>query len=302
MKKFIIKILIFLVGIFVIDSLFGQLCDKLTQTAIGGDTLKNYHISRKCNEDILVFGSSRSNHHYISNTITDSLGLSCYNCGIDGNGIILMYGLFSIITEYHSPKILIYDITTEYDLLKNDNSKYIGRLKPFRNRKNVYNIFEQVDKKENLKTYSYIYRYNSKLLQLISDNIYPLNTDYNGYRPHYETMNYEPERNNTKQSPYIEYDSLKIGYLEKLITECDNKIQLIFTTSPYYHINNNDIYAPIRKLCNKYNIPFLEHHNDTSFTMKREYFKDSSHLNNDGAIVFTDKIINELKKIVKKNQ
>ena len=36
--------------------------------------------------------------------------------------------------------------------------------------------------------------------------------------------------------------------------------------------------------------------------MKREYFKDSSHLNNDGAIVFTDKIINELKKIVKKNQ
>ena len=40
--------------------------------------------------DVLIMGSSRAHHHYVPEIISDSLGLSCYNTGKDGNGIILV--------------------------------------------------------------------------------------------------------------------------------------------------------------------------------------------------------------------
>ena len=65
---------------------------------VGGRGRDNY-ICDKSVDDILIFGSSRAVHHYNSSMIEDSLGMSCYNCGDDGNGIILSYGRLSMISQ-----------------------------------------------------------------------------------------------------------------------------------------------------------------------------------------------------------
>lgn len=301
MKQFISKILLFLALACLIDFLYGALCDKLSHNAIGGDSQKIHYISEKCDEDVLIFGSSRSNHHYISSLIGDRLNMTCYNCGVDGNGIVLMCGFLNLISEYNTPKIIIYDITHSFDLQINDNVKYLGRLKPYAQNSNIRDLFMKVEKKEVYKTFSKMYQYNSKLLQLISDNVNPLYADFDGYRPLYKTMDYEPKSKNNDEM-ICEYDQIKIQLLEDLILKCKkNNTKLFFTTSPYYLQTNNNYYIPVRDLCNKYNLPFIEHHNDTTFVGVRDYFSDSVHLNHEGATIFTNKVIEEILLYLQKN-
>ena len=86
---------------------------------------------KESKEDVILMGSSRASHHYVTQIITDSLGLICFNAGQDGNGIIMQYGRWKMISERYAPKVLIYDITPVFDLMENDNMTYIDHLKPF---------------------------------------------------------------------------------------------------------------------------------------------------------------------------
>ena len=290
MKKFIFRIILILSAIIIIDSLFGILCKNLTNNSIGGDTAKFRYISKECNDKILIMGSSRCSHHYIPSIITDSLNASCYNCGVDGNGIITMYGLLNVIFEHNTPDIIVYDITHSFDLQKNDNLKYLGRLKQFYHNKEVKAVFGKIDKKETYKMYSSMYQYNSRLLQLVADNISPKQENHKGYKPLSGCMDYEP-KNDYKA---IEYDPVKLDFIEQFILECNNKSQLVFTISPYYFPSDDKIYEPVRELCSKYDIPLLEHHNNELFVKQKKYFKDSVHLNHEGAQEYTRIIIQQI--------
>ena len=294
MKKFIFKLILFLLFTIIIDTLFGILCENLTNSSIGGDTAKYHYISKECNDKILIMGSSRCSHHYIPSMFIDSLNSSCYNCGIDGNGIITMYGLLNVILEHNTPDIIVYDITSSFDLQKNDNLKYLGKLKRFYSNKEIKTVFEKIDKKEIYKMFSSMYQYNSTLLQLIADNISPKQKNNNGYKALQGCMDYEPKHNDNT----IEYDSLKLDFIEQFILKCNGKTQLIFTISPYYFPSNDEIYEPVRKLCNKYNIPLLEHQNNTLFVKQKKYFKDSVHLNHEGAKLYTRIIIQQIHNLL----
>lgn len=294
MKTFIFKITLFLLATIIIDLSVGILCKNLTNNSIGGDTAKYRYISKECNDNILIMGSSRCSHHYIPSIFMDSLNTSCYNCGIDGNGIITMYGLLNVILEYNTPDIIVYDITNSFDLETNDNIKYLGKLKRFYNNKGVKSIFETIDKKETYKMLSSMYQYNSTIFQLIADNINPRQSNDKGYKALSGCMNYEPQYNDKT----IEYDSQKLDFIEQFILKCSKTTKLIFTTSPYYLPSDDQRYEPIRNLCNKYDIPFLEHHNDTIFLKEKKYFKDSVHLNHEGAETYTNIIVKEILEIL----
>ncbi len=294
MKTFIFKITLFLLATIIIDLSVGILCKNLTNNSIGGDTAKYRHISKECNEKILLMGSSRCSHHYIPSIISDKLNTTCYNCGIDGNGIITMYGLLNVILEYNTPDIIVYDITLGYDLQKNDNLRYLGKLKRFYNNKGVKSIFETIDKKETYKMLSSMYQYNSTIFQLIADNINPRQSNDKGYKALYGCIDYEPKQDCSEK----EKDSMKIDIIEQFILKCSKTTKLIFTTSPYYLPSDDQRYEPIRNLCNKYDIPFLEHHNDTIFLKEKKYFKDSVHLNHEGAETYTNIIVKEILEIL----
>lgn len=299
MKRFFLKLFVFGILVFIIDITSGIILSYLQNRAIGGDTGRNNYICNKTDENILIFGSSRASHHYISTIIEDSLNMSCYNCGQDGNGIILMYGRYKMIIERYKPNIIIYDIIYDFDLKKGDNQKYISWLKPYYSRNGIDSIFWNVNYSERFKMVSNMYKYNSQFTQIISDNIFPQQSDIKGFRPLYGSMNYEPQNNEIKNS--IEYDKLKLYYLEKFIKECKNTTQLIFIISPFYFDLDLSDYQAIIDLCNKYDIPFVSYLNDKDFIGKKDLFKDSSHLNYLGAKYYTKKIINDIRNICHKN-
>ncbi|MDE7457029.1 MAG: DUF1574 domain-containing protein [Prevotella sp.] len=301
MKKFILKVSVFFLVVLVFDILSGKAFSYLADHAKGGDNMRNNYICNGTNEDILVFGSSRAIHHYNPIIISDSLGMSCYNCGQDGNGAILNYGRYQLICQRYHPKILIYDVIPEFDLLTGENNhKYLGHLRPYYDRKGIDKVFESVDDTEKYKMMSQMYRYNSRFVQVISDYIQPLQSKgIKGFRPLHAEMDTMKisKRNKDEKEPKPIYDPLKIEYINKMVNESkDTKV--VFVVSPCWDGMDTTSLAPVKTICQQQAIPFIDYSNNPKYFHHNEYFKDGTHLNARGADEFTRDIIQELKKIV----
>src|SRR5690606_24683013 len=94
-----------------------------------------------------------------------------------------------------------------------------------------------------------------------------------------------------------EADSNKVNILKSFIEECKNAgIQLYIIISPRFikYFGNDLSVELVRKIANKSDIPFYDYSKDTLFWKHREYFADKVHLNNTGAIIFSNKVIDTI--------
>lgn len=293
MKKYLIKIALFFVAVAIVDVLFGIACQYMNDHSKGGGIKSRYYVCKESNEDVLIFGSSRAKHHYVPDIIEDSLGVTCYNTGEDGNGIILSYGFLKMITQRYLPQLIIYDVTG-FDIYEDDNMKYLDLMKPYYYEPGIDSIFWSVDQKTKYMMLSNMYRYNTTCLRVLGNYIHPL-TDYpKGYLPLYKEMNYEPE---FKEDTIINIDSLKIYYFEEFIILAKQKnINLVCCVSPVYKATKDDrYYEPVKNLCVKYRIPFFYYCPVPGISQNKNYFQDRKHLNDNGARAFTSLLINDIK-------
>lgn len=296
MKKFIYRIIIFLTCLFVADMVAGMVFSLLVGKAKGGDNWRNNYICDKTNEDILILGSSRAIHHYNPIIISDSMGMSCYNCGQDGNGIILNYGRYDMIMQRYTPKIIIYDIQPSFDLMAgDDNHKYLKWLKAYYNRNGIPEIFESVDKTEKFKMMSNLYKYNSIFVQIIGDYLHPLQSSgQKGFRPLYGDMDKMKISKKEELEETIHYDSLKLAYWNEFINK-SKMVKLVFVISPTWNGMSPSHYKPIQEICHDRGFLFINFANDLKYMHNYAYFKDGGHLNSKGADEFTKDLINRLK-------
>ena len=303
MKRFLLKVLLYFACVVVIDFAFGLFFSYLRAHAKGGSTANCEYIANKATDDIIILGSSRATHHYIPQIIEDSLGVSCYNCGEEGNGVVLAYGRLKMLTNRYKPQLILYEITPGFDYGTSEpNTKYLGYLRPYYNKNGIKEIFRDFDDALFfLKMKSSMYQNTSRLLPNIVDNII-YRDNLKGYSPLYGKID---NKNNpeTLIKGKQDIDSLKLSYIERLIKEAQNKgVQIIFMISPKYGSDNEaSSYEPEISLCDKYNIPYYNYSNNDTIANNASYFQDDVHMNNEGAIAYTKIIINEvLNKYIKK--
>lgn len=299
MKRFIIKLLAFLLLMFIVDRAVGLGMKYMQEHAKGGYVGHHNKIIYNSYEDILIFGSSRAIHHYNPQIIKDSLGVSCYNCGQDGNGIILFYGWWQIMKERHTPKLVIYDVTPGFDLLVGeDNHKYLGWLRSEYDNKNIKQIFEDVDYTEKYKMQSMMYRYNSKFLQNIVDFIHPIfKIKSDGFLPLKGALDEMKIKKKRRDSEIPKIDSLKLELIEKLVVDIKrHNSQVILVASPVWYGKEDVQFDALRRICKEHNVQFFNYSNNPKYLKNNRFFKDGSHLNARGADEFTKDLIIELNR------
>lgn len=299
MKRFIINIIFFILIVAAIDMAFGKICTYLNSHSKGGDTKKHYYIAKETNDDILIFGSSRACHHYVPGILSDSLQMKTYNCGVEGNGILLSYSYMKLITNHHTPKIVIYDISN-FDIITDDYTKYLGWQKRFYDEPGIAEVFNDVIPIEKYKMVSNLYQYNEKWLQMLSDNVLPKQLVLNGgYKPIYSTMDYKPKAEMAKLNPLI-WDETKKKYFKKFHDLCkQNEITFIVAYSPLYKAESSIQYQEVSDFCKENNITLWDYYSDTTFSRHHKYFADTDHMNDEGAIEYTKLIAHKLKKLIK---
>lgn len=296
MKRFIIKVTLFFALLVVADVLCGFALGYIAKNTKGGFTGRDTYICDKMETDFLLMGSSRCVRHYNPQIITDSLGMSCYNSGQMGNGIILNYGRLKMIDERKKPQVVIYDIYPDVDLfVGDDNHRYLTWLKQHYHREGIDEIFESVDKREKYKMCSQMYRYNSRIIELLTDYLHPLsNARSNGFSPLKGEIDKTKIRAIDKVKKMPKVDSVKFEYINKLIDELEGS-KLYFVVSPRWYGMDSIQFQPIIDICQERNIPFIDFANNPKYMHQDIYFKNGNHMNGRGADEFTKDLIRYLK-------
>ena len=250
MKKLLKNTLLFVIIVAVFDYILGTGFTFMRDHAGCGTFQELKYAAEECDDDVLIFGSSRALHHYDPKVISDSLNLSCHNFGHEGMCVLYSYGLLQLISSHHVPKIIICDYC-RFDSKKEDPLTYLADLRPYYDNPRIKSFFQDVVPLEKVKNLSLLYRFNSKSLQL-----------FNGMMNKKKITNgFQPLKGHIKKYKETVYgsdvDSVKYKYMTRMIEWCqENDVQLIFFISPFYNGLNHTFPSEYKKLFDQYGIWF----------------------------------------------
>lgn len=298
--KYIYHTLLFLLITFSLDFFVGKFCQIQYFSRTHGLLHTTTYSIDSTKSDILILGSSRANHHYIPKIFEDSLHLSCYNTGRDACFIIYQLAVLKSVVKRYTPKIVIYDLIP-YDFLNiNDNYDKLDFLLPYyKTHIEIKNLLDNYRKYEPIKTISNIYPYNSSIFYFGRNSKKDLiiENQREGYIESQREWNY-PRTDEKETADPFEYNQQKIQALKEMILTCkQHNIQLFFVVSPYYQNINQRLKKIIQitnDLAKTEKIPFWDLSQDTVLINHGKLFFDVSHLNSNGAKIFSNIIANKI--------
>ena len=170
-KKIILNIVIVGVLVFVIDFSIGRTLRYFYFKETSGLHFRTTYAMEKTEADILVFGASRANHHYIPEVFKDSLEMSFYNTGRDGNGIFFQTALLKSVLKRYSPKVIILDYAGGFEKGGEDYDRMSPLLPYYRTHEEIRSIVELKSPFERIKLLSEIYPFNSQILTIAIGNL-----------------------------------------------------------------------------------------------------------------------------------
>jgi hypothetical protein len=293
LSRILIKFVSFLLIILVLDLTISSILNERFFNGQGKNTRINYTLKQR--NEVLIFGASRANHHYVPEIIQKQTGYSVYNAGEDSKNATYQLGLLNLIIEQYKPKLIIYEIS--------DFSRSFDRgtteLYPFyyKNRK-IREIFNKRDHYSSIKFTMHLYAYNQKLYRLLIDSIFKSKPDEDGYSPLFGTIRNEEISKIIREKSLTDepkLDEITLLNFEEFIKICkENKIQLVFANSPLYFGETAKFINIIDSLAKQNDIPFFDYYNDARFLKKKYLFKDAGHMNNEGAIIYSTIFGNDL--------
>jgi hypothetical protein len=299
--KFLKKMLLFVAILFLVDRAAGAILGHFFHKISSTEAARISYAVNEAREDVIIFGSSRANHHYVPTVFEDSMHLACFNAGIDGEFIVYHDCVLKCILKRTAPKVIILDVNPDEFSTKRNEEVYseLGLLLPY------YNSHEEIDslvnlksKAEKYKVYSDMYRYNSLLSTIAINNIMKKkDTSIHGYCPLYRKIN--GPQTELDISGDTELDSLKLTVFKSFIKEAQAAgSKLYIFISPSYLKRNaipNTITSASR-ICQDNHVPFFDFSRDTLFVTHPEYFSDASHLNDEGARLYSKMVYAKIKK------
>ena len=281
----------------VIDISVGVIGNYLQHHAKGGEYKMFDDLVLKDKHDIIILGSSRAHCHYDTPLLSELLNIDVYNAGYDGNGVVLSFGIMKMVLERYDPKMVVFDVEPAFDIMQyppdNNHKRYLGRLKPYYYKDGIGEIFKDISKEEWYKVHSGMMRYNTVIVPLTIDNILNRGIEKNGFGPTIGEMEKDREINQIQE---VLIDQFKLHYVKKLINIVQkHNVPLIVVASPKYGMNNSSELNPIKDICFKAEVPFLDYYADTSFVKHKELFKEPMHLNDSGARAFSRCLADDIK-------
>ena len=299
MKKFIASFVFVLIGVFAVDRIGGMVMWWVNQHThdVSGPKIK--YLVNDVHEDVVLMGTSRCNLHYVPSIISDTLGMSVYNGGIDASGnIYAHYIMLNHILARHTPKVICLEVMTSDFVEESDPFRTVTFFAPYFGLNNrADSVFMEAGKYWQYR-FSHLYRYNAKA----ASNIAGLAVNRqaggdNGYIPVPQPAHY-PDKLDERKNPQ-NIDNKKLEYVQRYVNLCrQNNIRLIFMVSPCYSIVDAHHYDVLKDVAQKNNIPFLDYHTAGLYLDHPEYFKDESHLWDKGARLYSSLFASDLKAVL----
>lgn len=293
LKRFAIFLCLMALFASVVDFLFSRRAQQAARPSIEGWYNLMYG---KFDADCIIMGSSRAKNHIVPDVLDSVLNTSYYNLGMSGTRIkqqLAAYDLYRI--RHRKPDTILFCIDV-FTLIPSsriaDRSQYFPFFWDRAFRKKLFPIIHPTFSERFIPLYRY---YSGEVTDLLTR--YPKNLK-KGYFPIDDPW----------LSPQIDSVPFDIdGHLQAVFEQFLDKAerertQLVFILPPLYYEKARRIrdldrmlgyYTDIGK---KYHIPLLNYY-FSDVSRDSSHFADPNHLNELGAMVFSDTLARDLKRL-----
>ncbi|MGN6533005.1 MAG: hypothetical protein ACTHK0_14785 [Ginsengibacter sp.] len=293
----------FLLILFVLDFVFGSILATLYSKQKPGDIYRVSYSMDSTKQDILVFGASRANHHYVPEIFQKRMNLSCYNTGSDGQIILYNYAILKSFLQRYSPKRAILDFSRdEFDVEQKSYDRLSALIPYYKTHPEIQKIINLRSPYEKYKMISRIYPYNSLIFSIIMGSMKSheerkRTNEQNGYIPFFTICN-KPLGTDTGYG-IKNLDINKISAFESFVKDCKkSNVKLYVIISPLFikYLHENPSVNIVKSFAQKYQFAVFNFTNDSLFYNNNLFSGDGTHLNDKGARFFTNLVIDSIIK------
>jgi len=302
----------FIIVSFVFDFYISDSISKSKKFALGEINVWNDIETGKIDDEIYIYGSSRAWVHFDPEIIEEGLNMTTYNFGVDGHSFWIQYLRHKkLFLKKNKPKIIILSLGN-FSLYKRPDLYNKDQFLPYVFDKDIREFTKRY------KGFSY-FEYRLPMLRYFGRNKIIKQSLFNefseeeifrdkGFRGVNRTWtaDFEKARGSSNYIE-VEIDEDSLILLEKFIEECTKeKVKLIFVFSPEYIEgqlfvrNRGDVIQTYKGLTNRNDIVFLDY-SDDELCFEKKFFYNSQHLNSIGAKKFSEKLTEDLKRILINN-
>ena len=295
MKKFGAKLVLFVLIFFIYDKIF--LVVENRSAANEYDKRLEYVIKGDVNKEIIVAGSSRGARDVIAGRIEDQTGLSTYNLCYPGSNVEFHSFILRTLIKFNTPPKIVL-------LVLDDSSEFAHKEKVAFRKDRLYPLVKYSYIRNELIDMGVKDKYLSKLFVLHQLNMYnfdlrekkcsPLDTilscgsmPISWQRKHRDWNYVSSERMYNVENERIE----KLIAYEEIIKTCKvNNILLVLVFPPNFQAHSISFENRIRQLSGE-DVGYYLYDAKKAIYSDKNYYHDEEHLKLNGAIVFTDELI-----------
>ena len=304
-SQFLLRALLVLAGVVILDFACRPAMDALRKFSLRTNPdnfeMTSYYGVEMASEDMLILGASTTTHHYIPSLFEDSLQMSVRNLGKDGAFLYCQICQLSLILERYTPKVILWDIHDDclsHNLDWGDFME-ISDYFPYQLNDISRSVVKEMGRFQPVSMQSWLYRYNSKLPEYLFSFVSGRNSQ-KGYVPLPADQGYAIDVSETKAAENL--NQKKVELLEEVLALCKEKgCRVILATSPRLAddgVQQTEQYRVLCSITERMDIPYFNHHTDPRFFNETALFRDTDHLNEKGAMLYTGHIIEDLNQVL----
>lgn len=248
------------------------------------------------NASVVFFGSSRVVHSVATKQFSEITGRSAYNMGWAASNPREIYAALKIYLSKNSkPDYVLIQIDAEHDILDEDELAMQSLLKYYYSGL-IDDYFDEKTKLEmSIPLYASIIHRDFGWREILKTmiNNKPADDSLYGYVPIFRSYH----ENNASKRPVLMDTCFRAPnpWIRKAIDICkDRNIKVILFTSPIYKLENPNYLSRFSMYKEDY-LNLSESLSDSA------YFKDYMHVNNSGALLFTEELSKRFLEITGRN-
>lgn len=285
-----------MVCVFLMDIAVGKILDSfIVDIPRGNETGLTEYAVKSVKDEVVVIGSSRGRHHYVTSILEDSLNMSAYNVSLENQFVSYQSCAIDAILNRYSPKLIIWEFGT--DCLFSEHIDPVHKLHPYFHYSPM--IKKTIIKKEGeamrLKLMSNLYRYNNVALNIFIRHFTSNSSKEDklkGYSPLKKELEGEDTIIDEKEMIGGTLDSVRIETFISTLEKIKQKgVNVVITDSPEYFRKNKKqdprSEQTLKRLCQEYGITYLDNRFIEQFQHSPQFFHNRNHLNDKGAHEYT---------------
>lgn len=301
----LLKLVLLALIVVLLDRAIGSILRHYYFRQVSGMAYRTTYSIDSTKADLLVFGSSRANHHYHPDVFMEGLPYSYYNVGRDGSYNLYHYAVLRSVLKRYKPKAILLEFGREEFRNSPVGYERLSVLLPYyKDHPEIREIVQMRSGTEQLKlAASAIYPFNSSMFSIAIGNA-EINKKRRGDYMGYVALDKQWPKPLQDEGPVAAYeiDSLSVWAYASFLKDCKAAgTPVVVLCSPYFMRSTSaDTSMQIGKdIAAKLSVPFLDYSQDPYFLERRELFSDMLHLNDTGAKQYSEKVIEKIRPLLR---